>query len=248
MPLQNEASRLAIVALIEKEAGLVLAARRDAEAHAVLADDLGRRRFRRPAIERFLLLDVLLGEPVESAVGKVAREGRLDGRPEAIHAGGEELQHDQRPEAIDDQAAQAVALGMDQAIGVGDGVEAEPVAAQSDGLAEAAGEEGVVDRLVRIAGQHAQGDARMAVVEAAADPLPVAVENVHDAAGRQARGRLLDHLLEDPRMRRTAGDFQAHRRKDSGLGHRFSALGSQRMATAFEDGHSTPALCCHPSG
>ena len=49
-------------------------------------------------------------------------------------------------EAIHDQAAQAVAFGMDEPIGVGDGVEAEPVAAQRDGPADAAGEEGVVDR------------------------------------------------------------------------------------------------------
>ena len=58
-----------------------------------------------------------------------------------------ELQHQRRAEAIDDQAAQAVALGMDQAVGIGDGVEAESLAAQSDGPVEAAGEESVVDRL-----------------------------------------------------------------------------------------------------
>ena len=126
-----------------------------------------------------------------------------------IHAGGEELQHQRRAEAIDHQAAQAVALGMDQPIGVGDGVEAEPVGAARR-LVEAAGEEGGVDGLGRVARQHAQGDARVAVVEATAHPLAVAVDDVHDAAARQAHGRLFDHLLEDPRVRRAPRDFQSN--------------------------------------
>ena len=77
----------------------------------------------------------------------MARQRGLDGVAEAVHAGGEELQHEDRAEAIHDQAAEAVALGMDEPVGVGDGVEAEPVAAQLDGPADAAGEEGVVDGL-----------------------------------------------------------------------------------------------------
>ena len=68
-------------------------------------------------------------------------------------------------EAIDDQAAQAVALGMDQAIGVGDGVEPEQVAAQPTACGDPAGEEGVVDGLVRVgasarAGRCASGRCR----------------------------------------------------------------------------------------
>ncbi len=111
------------------------------------------------AIERLLFLNVLLGEPVESAIGEMTRQGRLDGRTEAIHPRGEELQNDERAEAIDHQPTQPVALGMDEAIGVADCVESEPVAAQGDRLPDAASEESVVDRLGRIAGQHAQGDA-----------------------------------------------------------------------------------------
>ena len=98
LPAQKEAKRLAIVALVEEEAGLVLAAGGDAEADAMFRDDFRRRRLRRPAIERFLLLNVLLGEPVET--------GCRDSEPpeplwialtEAIHAGGEKLQHDVEP-------------------------------------------------------------------------------------------------------------------------------------------------------
>ena len=79
----------------------------------------------------------------------MARQRGLDGLAVAVHAGGEKLQHDNRAEAIHDQAAQAVAFGMDEAIGVGDGVEAEPVAAQFDGPSDAASEKGVVHLLRR---------------------------------------------------------------------------------------------------
>ena len=61
--------RPAVVALVEKEAGLVLAAGGHAEADAVFRDDFRRRRFRGVAVERLLFLDVLLGEPVEAASG-----------------------------------------------------------------------------------------------------------------------------------------------------------------------------------
>ena len=122
---------LAIVALIDEEAGLVLAARRDAEAHAVLGDRERRRRLRRPAVERLLLADVLLGEPVEARLRKVRQQRRLDRLALPVHAGGEELQHQQGAEAIDDQAAQSVGLGVDEAISVGDGVELQQIAAQA---------------------------------------------------------------------------------------------------------------------
>ena len=194
----------------------MLAAGSDAEADAVFRDDFRRRRFRRPTVERLLFLNVLLGEPVETGVGVVNRQSRLDGVAKAVHAGGEKLQHDDRAEAVHHETAQSVAFGMDEAIGVGHGVEAEPAAAQLDGPAEAMREKGVVDRLVTIGGEDAEGDARMAVVEAAADPLAVAVDHVHDAAGRDAHGRLLDHFLKDPRMRRPPGDFEPHLRKDGG--------------------------------
>src|SRR5439155_8659989 len=57
--------RLAIVALVEEVTGLVLAARRHAEALAMLGDGRRRRRLPRPVVERLLLLNMLLREPVE---------------------------------------------------------------------------------------------------------------------------------------------------------------------------------------
>ena len=179
---------LAIVALIEEEAGLVLAAGGDAEPHAMLGDDapaaaapaVGSRTIPASArAPRRTSRTALSGNARPARPSMAARKRYM---PAAKNSSTIVV-----AEAIDDQPAQPVALGMDEAIGVGDGVESEPVAAQRDGRGDAAGEEGVVDGFVRIAGQHAQGDARMAVVEAAADPLAVAVDDVHDAAGRQAR-------------------------------------------------------------
>ena len=65
---------LAVVALIDEEAGLVLAAGRDAEAHAVLRDRERSRRLRRAAVERFLLAHVLFREPVELRFGEMLGE------------------------------------------------------------------------------------------------------------------------------------------------------------------------------
>ena len=77
LPRQNWPERLAVVALVEEEAGLVLAARGDAELQPVLGDDVRRRRLGRPAVERLLLADVLLGELVEPG----ERESALAERP-----------------------------------------------------------------------------------------------------------------------------------------------------------------------
>ena len=66
---------------------------------------------------------------------------------------------------------------------------------------DAAREKSIVDGFRGNCGEHAKTDARMAVIEAAANPLALAIENVDHAAAGQARRRLLHHFLEDPRMR-----------------------------------------------
>ena len=65
-----------------------------------------------------------------------------------------------------------------------------------------------VDWLILFVGEKTQGDARVPVEEAAADPLVIAIDDVDDAAGGNAVGGLLHHFLEDPRMRRTPLDFE----------------------------------------
>src|SRR5690606_8018642 len=57
-----------------------------------------------------------------------------------------------------------------------------------------------VHRHVRVGLEDAQRDPRVAVVEAAPDPLAVHADDVHQAAGPGALLGLLDQLLEDPGM------------------------------------------------
>jgi hypothetical protein len=173
----------------------------------------------RAEVEALLLLHVLFGEAVEAAAGEVLAQRGVDPFAVAEHAGGEELHHQQVVVAVDDQAGQAVAFRVHHAPGVAALVQAQHVAAQGRGGADLAREPGRVDRLVRIGGEHAQGDARMAVVEAAADPGAGVVDDVDDAARLGLHGGLVDHLLEDPGMVRAPLDPQADDGQGGGLVH-----------------------------
>jgi hypothetical protein len=64
-------------------------------------DDLRRRWLRIAAVERLLLLDVLLGEPVEAAARIVRRQRVLDRPTKAIHPRREELHHQHAAEDDD---------------------------------------------------------------------------------------------------------------------------------------------------
>src|SRR5690606_22247756 len=122
--------------------------------------------------------------------------------------GAEELDHEQVRVAVDHQAGQAVAFAVDHAPGVGHRVEVQHVAAQAHRFADAVCEPGCVDGDLRTGLEHAQGDARVAVVEAAADPSAVHAHHVDDAAGPGPLRRLVDQLLEDPRMAAAPGVAQ----------------------------------------
>src|SRR6516165_5341632 len=160
---------------------------------------------------------MVLGEPIKGAFRIMGSESVLNGIAKSIHAGGEKFQDDRGTKAIDYESAQTVPFGVDQAICIADGIQAEPGAAQRDGMVQAAFEEFGINEFVLIARQDTQGNARMSVVESAADPLAVSICDVHNAAGGQSACRLLDHLLENPRMRGAPRDFQA----DLGQGCRF---------------------------
>src|SRR5262245_50345450 len=102
---------------------------------------------------------------------------------------------------------------MDQAIGIAHGIKPKDLPAQCDSLFDMPAEEIDVDGFVWIGGEDAQGDARMAVIEAAAYPLPAAFNDVDDAAAGQALAGLLHHLLKDPRVRGAASDLEADLRQ-----------------------------------
>ena len=83
-------------------------------------------------------------------------EATLDHVALLEHAGRKKLDDQRIGEAVDDQAGQSVAFGMDQAVRVSHRVELEQVTAQRDGVGDLAREERLVDDLVRVHGQYAQ--------------------------------------------------------------------------------------------
>src|SRR5690606_7791852 len=91
-------------------------------------------------------------------------------------------------------------FAVDDAPGVGHRIEVQHVAAQAHRFADAVREPGRIDGNVGIGFEHAQGDARVAVVETAADPGAVGADHVDDAAGSGPLRGLVHQLLEDPRV------------------------------------------------
>jgi hypothetical protein len=53
----------------------------------------------------------------------------------------------------------------------------------------------------------------MAIVEAATNPLAVAIQNIDEAARRKPEDWLLDHLLEDPGMAGPPRDLETNLRE-----------------------------------
>src|SRR5690606_27567457 len=205
---------LAVLALVGEEAGLVRPGRVGAEADPVLGDDGRLRRaataVHRAVVEALLLLHVVLGEAVDARAGELRLQRGVDPLAVAPHAGAEELHHQQVVVAVHHQAGEAVALGVDHAPGIGHLVQLQHLAAQGHGLADPAREPVRVHRHRRVGLQDAQGDARVAVVEAAADELAVHVVGVDDLTRARPLGRLLDKLLEDRGMAGTPRVLQPH--------------------------------------
>src|SRR5690606_18270221 len=204
------AEPLAVLALIGEETGLVRPGRVGAELHPVLGDQR-RWRGRRAAagetaeVETLLLLHVLVGKAVEAAAGELFAQRVHDPFAVAERAGTEVFQHQQVAVAVDHQPADAVALAVEYTPGVGHLVELEHVAAQRNRGGDLAAEPAGVDDRGRVAVEHPQGDARMAVVETTADPLAVDPDHLDDRARLGALRGLVDQPLEDPRMGRFPG-------------------------------------------
>ena len=203
--------------LVSEESGLVRAGRIGAELQAVFADDGRLRAQRGLVIEALLLLHVLVGEAVEAAAGKLAAQDIENPFAVAPGAGAEEFHHQQIIVAVHHQPAEAVAFAVHHPPGVADGIELEEFAAQAHSLADLAHEPAGIDRHVRVVLQHAQGDPRVAVVEAAADPGPVHPGHVHDAARLRPLRGFFDQPLEDPRVGGVPGVLEAD--QGQGLGH-----------------------------
>ena len=95
----------------------------------------------RPDVEAFETLDVLVGADDELVHARQLREQPLDQLQPLEDAQGEDLDGDPVGVALGDQAAQAVALGVDEAVGVGAGLAAHELLAPGDGRLEPRAEE-----------------------------------------------------------------------------------------------------------
>src|SRR5262249_20380369 len=93
---------LAIVALVEEKASLVLGARSDTKTDAVLGYNSRWGWLGRPAVEGFLLLDMLFSKRVKTALRIMLPQDVLYCVAKAEHAGSEELHHQRCTEAVDD--------------------------------------------------------------------------------------------------------------------------------------------------
>jgi hypothetical protein len=98
---------------------------------------------------------------------------------------------------------------MHDAPGVAHLVELQDLAAQAHRLADLAREPAGIDFDFGIRLEDAHGDARVAVVEAAADPVAFHADHVDDAARLGPHGGLFDEFLENPGMRGPPGIAQA---------------------------------------
>ena len=129
---------------------------------------------------------------------------RQDRADPLVHSQAEDLDREDVVEAVDDQAARAVPLGVDHPVGVGLAVQAEERAsasatASSMRRAQNSGPGGSL--LTR---QEPQADLRPAVPEGIAEVLAVAVDDADQVAviGRGGADRPLDHLAIDERCGR----------------------------------------------
>jgi hypothetical protein len=108
-----------------------------AELRAVLGDDDGRRGGNGGEAEAFVLGGAVVGDDVKGRAGDDGGEGRADGVEAAVPAEGEELGDEDGAEAVHDESGESVALGVAEAVGVGDVRQAKKVVAQGGGGAEA---------------------------------------------------------------------------------------------------------------
>ncbi len=174
----------AVVALIAEKAGLVAALEAHPEAEAVLADhDLIGGLARRHGTPREVLgqRDRFVHLCADVGRSQALREQPAD-RPETlVDAQAERLDREHVGEAIDDQAGQAVALGVNDAEGVGRRVEPEHVAPQADRLVEPGRPERRTGRL-GLPAQEPHRDLRLDIPEPEAERDLVAVHNPHQVA------------------------------------------------------------------
>ncbi len=196
------AHTMAVLPLVEEEAGLLALLDVDAEVEAVFDDRATRglavaAHEARARLEPFQL--ARLG--VRALVDRLAA-GELGERVEdriapALDAGSEELRHQHVGVAVDDEARQSVGFGMDQAHRVAVLRRGQRLA-YGERAQHAIAEERRVDLFRRIEGPHARADLRGGAVGSARNHLPGARAHIDCVAGLRTAAHALDRAGEKP--------------------------------------------------
>ena len=105
--------------------------------------------------------------------------------------------HEHVAKAINDQAGQSIALGVNHAVGISHGVEPVNRSTKTHGVGDALGDELRVDDFVFFFGEQTNRHRRLHVEHAAADELAVNTQHFDEIAGDDALTRALDHFLKD---------------------------------------------------
>ena len=175
--------RQAVLPLIEVQPRLLSLGQIDGELQAVLADEdgpVGRGSPVRPVaeIEPFGPADAPFASAARRSAAPVNSTSMGDDllQPHGHRQGGD-LNRQVRPVAIDDQAAQAVALAEDQSRR-SLGIVVADVLPQAEGGGDAAAPKGVVQRLGRIPGVQPHADAAVAVEDSPGDELALVREEI----------------------------------------------------------------------
>src|SRR5262245_25797099 len=198
------AHAMAVLALVEEEAGLLPLFHVDAEVEAVFHDRAARGVAVAPREAHaswqgleFAHLGVRAFE--DRLGGGELRERVQDQVAPALDAGGEELRHQHVGIAVDDQAGQAVGLTVHQAQRVGMAPRRQRLA-QGESTLDPAAEKGRIHLLRRVEGPHARPDLRLGAVPGLPVKLPAGVLEVHRIAGTRFADDLVDTARKEPRM------------------------------------------------
>ncbi len=202
----------AVVALVAEEAGLVASLEEDAKSHAVLVDRYPRGKLGAgnwPARKVLGQRNPLVHVNTEVPRPQPRREQVKDRADPLIHPQAEDLGRQDVGEAIDDQPGKTVPLGMDDAVGVGHGVEPEHLAAQRHGPIDPTAPE-VEPRRVDPRREEPETDLGPAVPEPEPDRKMVAVHHADEIAigGTDRADRTDHHLAIDERMTPRGADRQ----------------------------------------
>ncbi len=201
---------MTILALVGEETGLVAVARRGVKTQAVLVHFNRLGCLGRAAVERFLLLHVGFGKPVQARAGEVTQQRGMDRLAETPHARGEVFDHQDVGIAVDHQAGEAIAFAVHYAPCIAYAIKLQPLLAQCHGAIDACGDPLGIDGFGRVGGEQAQRDAGVPVPEPAPHEATLGVLHIDHAAGRQAGFGFEDLRGPHPGVARGAVGFEAN--------------------------------------